>query len=56
MDEFCEKVPSDLTFAVGYFENSAKCWLLKEHDRLSPKREIMLWCDGRSDGGSCEKD
>ena len=62
MDEFREKVPSDLTFAVGYFENSVKCWLLKDedlslmYDRLSPKREIMLWCDGRCDSGSCHEE
>ena len=32
MDEFGEKIPRDLTFSVGFFENSTKNWLLRDED------------------------
>ena len=58
MDEFEEHVPSTATFDVGYFEGKqqSKIWLVTSEDlkklyELHPKGgEVLLWCDGASEG------
>ena len=60
MDEFEEHVPSTATFDVGYFEGKqqSKIWLVTPEDlkklyELHPKGgEVLLWCDGVSEGAS----
>ena len=54
-EEYPDKVPApeELSFTVGYFNSSTKCWLIKDED-LSvmyklPKTDIMLWCDAQDD-------
>ena len=48
----------DLTFSVGFFENSTKNWLLRDEDlsvmykkfQEKSQKEICLWCDGVNEG------
>jgi len=60
MEEFEDYVPHSTTFAVGYFEGQTKRWICDEVDLRKlydvyakyPDKEILLWCEGRSDEDS----
>ena len=56
MEEFGEQLPLTTTFASGYFagRQSIKHWIYTEDDLKEmyincPTKDIMLWCDGRSE-------
>lgn len=58
IEEFGELVPDTVNFSMGYFhgKQSGKHWLATTEDLSlmyetigSQKREILLWCDGRSE-------
>ncbi len=58
MEELQSYVPETTKFTIGYQEgrNSTKRWICCEEDiqamyeayKDCPKKEILLWCDGRS--------
>ena len=57
LEEFEELVPTNITFAVGYFDGrqSTKRWICSPGDlnamydshASNPGKEIRLWCNGR---------
>ena len=58
VEQFQNLVPDSLSFSTGYFERQSrsKIWSISKEDLTTmytkyPKREITLWCDGRSDEG-----
>ena len=64
IEEFEDQVPPNTGFVVGYFQGrqSTKKWIcdVKDLEAMysylddSNKKEVCLWCDGRSD--ECENE
>ncbi len=62
IETFGEQVPNTLDFQVGYFlgKQSKKFWIICQDDlksmyqslRETTKANVLLWCDGRSEGSS----
>lgn len=62
MNAFMDHVPATTNFNVGYFlgKQSSKYWLVNQEDlelmyTTMKKKDILLWCDARSESTTNEK-
>ena len=55
MEELEESVPQSTRFTIGYYEGQTKRWICNDDDLIvlyevyakCPRKEILLWCEGR---------